>query len=191
MNEKYRINFNEIIGVQQEKEKSYAIRIVYANTDENKSEDISTCPTLKLLVKEHNIIKSDYKQFESDVLKEIITKIDEIAKHRIDSNEKDFALNIMHLSNKIAITTRRGPGNFAIFSEDLYKKFVSIHSSAIIQSNIKIFASPYLNQKVIIGYKGPGKSDTGLVLNMSKDNSQYQLINIEGAEKYYAVLEVK
>lgn len=202
MNAENQINFDDIVGVQgkmmEENDRAtvmaFVLRVKHKINDIVKIKD-EDFPKLTVTIEKTKIDENEYKEFSGKIIKNIIDKMDEIATQRTFSEEKDFGLlNVMFLCNKIALKTRRGAGNFAIFSEDLYEKFVSTNPNNIIDGklngNIKIYNSPYLKQKVIVGFKGTGVIDTGLVLYKSQDESQYQLIDID-AGNYYAVLEVK
>lgn len=67
---------------------------------------------------------SDIKEGKSVICKEIIDRISEFARDTV-VEDKDAARAIMHISADIAASTRRGYGNFAIFSLNAAKKHIA------------------------------------------------------------------
>lgn len=88
---------------------------------------------------------------------------------------------IIHQSNQIALTTRRGPGNFAIVSPAIatalqgaghqFVQYTSKVDAATtsapigkLNGTIEVYRDQYAtNDYALLGYKGPGISDAGII----------------------------
>jgi len=207
-----KIKFEDIIAIQKagEEEKAFAMRIFYepaknpgspltsaANINDINFENDGSFPTLKMAIKQQEIDETKYQTFQTDIIKVIIDKIIEVtkpeSKKRLENGWDGLTLvsGIIQLGNKIAVTTRRGAGNFVLVPKEIYDGIKKLGYSIIgdkINGIIQMYETPYLTDKVIVGYKGSGKSDSGLILYFKED--EYQLIDIEGSENYYCILEV-
>ena len=121
-----------------------------------------------------------------------------MARELVKAPDKQLAnslFEIVHCSTQIAISTLRGPGNFAIFSEKESEDFFKNNQymvNGMINGTIKAFISPYLEKGIIVGYCQYFENhnvhmDGGLVLSLLEDT--YQIVNVKGSEKYYRYIE--
>lgn len=171
-------NWNDIIPIQYSCDIS-ALRISYNVNEKN------SISFLKIINKKLNL--SEYNPITSDILKYIIEAMRE---NSIFSEKSDLSLlqEIIYNSSHIAITSKRGYGNFAIFSENTSKVFLQKNLEYIIDGKINgvinYYTSTHLQDGVIIGYIGPHSIlDSGLILSII--DNQFQIGNMEGSNKYY------
>jgi len=203
------IKFEDIIPIQSD-EKAFALRIVYESAKSKEANEamdeiankwnlsaddaVEDWPTLSLKIEQADIDPKEYKPFHAGIIKDIIEKMDEIASHRFKLEEGwdgfQCVSTITQAGSKIAITTRRGAGNFVLLPEDIYegiKKFgVGVVGNRL--NGMEMCPTPHLKDKLIVGYKGPGGSDSGLILHVKDE--MYQLFNFPGAGRYYVSVEV-
>lgn len=176
------------------------------------SADETPWPTLSLKIakKELDPLQYRYYIYENQVWEEWITAVLDIAD---DENLTDnpFPNCIISNCSKIAIDTRRGAGNFVImhpsvtekFRESKYRilEFDDVEETddvirCIGKVNCTIDAYEYIGNQlaedeVIVGYKGPGVSDTGIIMSLHEtEENYYQIVTMDNACKYYRWFKV-
>ena len=178
----------------------FAIRIVSVETkvqleDEGEwnTEVKENWTTLTLKMESVKLNPSEFKPISSDMEREVINTILENSEN-IHREDLPLENQIIVNSNKIALRTRRGAGNFAIFSESYYEKFLLSNPSSYksdtstINGTIKCYVSTLLNKGILVGYMGSSKSDCGIVISIM--NNTYQISTIDDqAKRYYKYIE--
>jgi hypothetical protein len=89
------------------------------------------------------------------------SKILEVKKSDIDT---DLYQNMLMAMQRIAISTRRGPGTHAIVPESLYDKVDNMFATGCKLSIIPM-SDDFMKDRIIIAYKGPTPYDCGIVVN--------------------------
>lgn len=172
------IRFDDIIAVQKSLLEVNAMRVSY---QEPKSE--MDWPQLTLHIKKKEIDIHKFEKIEADIVGKIIQKMYECSTKSIQQDYDSITSKVVYSSNQIAIKTGRGPGNFAIFSEEWAKKFEKEPYSGSVSQTIKMYVSPHLKSGILVGYKGKGKFDTGLI--MFSRGKDFQIVDIGSCERYY------
>lgn len=178
------IKFKDLLSVQKQTPKAVVFRCVYESPEKEDG-----FPNIKLKLRDVLVDEEKYKPFSVDITREIFEKMIEVANTKMSGKDFDIPLLLLQLANTIAVKTRRGAGNFIVMPDEIYIDIVSFGKMNLLGSIIKtIYHTPFLKNKIIVGYNGTGDTDTGLILHMQK--GKYQIIEIEGAGNFYAVLEV-
>ncbi len=184
----YNINFNDMITVCNDPLKIFAMRVFYQEPEEKDG-----WPELKMEIVRGEFKESECKKLSVDITKDILESMFDVAEYKEEIIKDQLISQIIRCSSKIAASSRRGPGNFVVFSENLYEDFENRFGQyivgGVINGTLKVMVSPHINDKIIVGYKGNVEGDCGIVLY--SDGDICQLIDIPGSEKYYAVLEGK
>lgn len=171
------IKFDNIIAVQKIN-LIRCLRVIFEDENEQLLQ-------LRLKIKVLDLELEKYQLIESDITKHIIESMLSVATIS-DRMDLPIVNRIVASSSKIAIMTRRGPGNFVIFSESMAEKIIKDSDYYHIVSD-KHYVSPYLKEGCLVGYKGPGEFDGGLVLSII--DNKFQIGNIEGSERYYVYIK--
>lgn len=173
------IRFNDIIAVQKSLLEVNAMRVSY---QEPKSE--TDMPQLILHIKKKEIDIHKFEKIEADIVGKIIQKMYECSEKIKLEKVCNLVSAIISSSNQIAIKTKRGCGNFAIFSERFYELMKKESQYSYLYSqNFKNYLSPHLKDGILVGYRGKEKLDNGLV--MCINGNDFQIVDIEGSQKYY------
>lgn len=149
--------------------------------------------------------KSDIEEGKWVIYKEIMERISESSRDMMFEG-KDVCQAIMLASAEIETSTRRGYGNFAIFSLGAAKKyipdFVEHHPEGNdcryvgdIGGRVKAFVSKHLAEDIIVGYKGSNNMDAGLIFTPymmfyggeHTDNMFYRgnIVNFADSDNYF------
>lgn len=144
-------------------------------------------PTLTMKVVSKDVDINNYKNIESDIIKDVFNEMIKSAESignvkELDGN--DIHMELVNASNLLSIRNRRGYGNLLIISENLYNEYKQDLS---VSNMFKLFITPYIKDKIIVAYKGVGIGDSGLVLNFFK--GKYQIVDVKGSGNYYYVLK--
>lgn len=184
----YKIDFNDMITVYNDPRKISAMRVFYQEPEEKDG-----WPELKMKIVKGEFKESECKKLSVDITKDILESMCNVAEYKEEIIKDQLIHQIIRCSSKIAVSSRRGPGNFVVFSENIYedfeKRFGQYIVDGMINSTLKIMVLPHINDKIIVGYRGNVEGDCGIVLY--SDGNRYQLIDIPGSGKFYAVLEEK
>lgn len=215
------VEFKEIVSVQSSDEKCFYMEMVYEPASYEEVKDIydikeeewneNDYPKLKLACKPKEVDKSKFVPLREDgvIYEQLITAI----KNNATEVDKDYynLPTIISTSTNIAITTRRGCGNFVIITPE-YKEFLKNNEEykvhviindveckdvltevgSIMEGLIKIYQynGNQLKDEILVGYSAPKiVLDAPIILNIFED--KYQIMETDMAPKYYRIIKRK